>query len=91
MMESTKPFTRSKENSVFAIHDTKGIKLLTRLRLKFTLLSEYKFRLGFRDTFNPMCKCGLETETSIHFLLRCRLYSTIRTELLLLFHSYQLS
>ena len=29
-----------------------------------------------------MCKCGLETETTFHFLLRCRLYSTIRTELL---------
>ena len=29
-----------------------------------------------------MCRCGLETETTLHFLLRCRLYSTIRTELL---------
>ena len=29
-----------------------------------------------------MCKCGLETETAYHFLLRCRLYSTIKTELL---------
>ena len=29
-----------------------------------------------------MCKCGLEIETTLHFLLRCRLYSTIRTELL---------
>ena len=29
-----------------------------------------------------MCKCGLETETTLHILLCCRLYSTIRTELL---------
>ena len=29
-----------------------------------------------------MCKCGLETETILHFLLRYGLYSTIRTELL---------
>ena len=29
-----------------------------------------------------MRKCRLETETTLHFLLRCRLYSTIRTELL---------
>ena len=28
-----------------------------------------------------MCKFGLETETALHFLLSCRLYSTIRTEL----------
>ena len=29
-----------------------------------------------------MCKCSLETEATYHFLLRCRLYSNIRTELL---------
>ena len=29
-----------------------------------------------------MCKCGVETETTLHFLLHCRLYSNIRTELL---------
>ena len=29
-----------------------------------------------------MSKFGLETETALHFLLSCRLYSTIRTELL---------
>ena len=38
-------------------------------------------RHGFRDTVDPMCKCGLETE-AFHFLLRFRLYSTIKTELL---------
>ena len=29
-----------------------------------------------------MSKCGLETEATLCFLWRCRLYSTIRTELL---------
>ena len=29
-----------------------------------------------------MCKDSLETETTLHFLMHCRLYSTIRTELL---------
>ena len=29
-----------------------------------------------------MPKFGLETETALHFVLSCRLYSTIRTELL---------
>ena len=29
-----------------------------------------------------MSKCGLETETILHFLLHCRMYSTIRTEIL---------
>ena len=75
-------FIRPKENFVFAIHDTKGLKLLTRLRLNFSHLNEHKFRHGFKDTVDPMCKCGLETKTTLHFLLRCRLYLTIRTELL---------
>ena len=75
-------FIRSKVNSVFAIHDTKCLKLLTRLRLNFSHLNEHKFRHGFKDTVDPMCKCGLETETTLYFLLRCMLYSTIRTELL---------
>ena len=26
--------------------------------------------------------CGVETETTLHFLLSCRLYSSIRTEIL---------
>ena len=75
-------FIRPKENSVFAIHGTKGLKLLTCLTLNFSHLNEHKFRHGFKDTVDPMCKCGLETEKTLHFLLCCRLYSTIRTELL---------
>ena len=75
-------FIRPKENSVCAIHDTKGLKLLTRLRLNFSHLNEHKFRHGFRDIVDPMCKWGLETEATLHFLLCCRLYSAIRRELL---------
>ena len=75
-------FIRPKENSVFAINDTKGLKLLTSLRLNFSHLNEHKFRHGFKDTVDPICKCGVETETTLHFLLRCSLYSNIRTELL---------
>ena len=29
-----------------------------------------------------MCNCGAATETTIHYLLHCRLYSVQRTELL---------
>ena len=29
-----------------------------------------------------MCNCGAATETTIHYILRCRLYSVERTELL---------
>ena len=36
-------FIRPKANSVFDIHDTNGIKLLSRLRLNFSHLNEHKF------------------------------------------------
>ena len=58
-------FIRPKENSVFAIHDTKGLKLLIRLRLNFSHLNEHKFRRGFKDTVDLMNKCGLETDIEI--------------------------
>ena len=75
-------FIRTKRNSVFDIHDTKGIKLLNRLRLNFNHLNEHKFRHNFNDTVNPMCRCGREPETKLHYLLPCYLYSTKRQELL---------
>ena len=55
---------------------------MTRPGLHLSHLIEHKFSYGFRDTVDLMFKFGLETETALHFLLSCRLYSTIRTELL---------
>ena len=55
---------------------------MTRLRLNFGCLNEHKFRHRFKDTVDLMCKCGLETEKTLHFLLCCRLYSTVRKELI---------
>ena len=31
---------------------------------------------------DPMCKCGKEPETTLHYLLRCNINSSHRTELL---------
>ena len=64
---------RTKENSVFGVPDIYGVKLLTCLRLKFSHLNEHKFRHNFNDTINPMCNCGAATETTIRYLLCCRL------------------
>ena len=75
-------FIRPKENSIFKIHDINGIKLLNRLRLHFSHLNEHKFRHNFIATIDPMCSCGLEPETTLHYLLRCNLYSDLRAELL---------
>ena len=73
---------RPKANSVFDIHDTNGIKLLSRLRLNFSHLNKHKCRHNFNDRVDPMCTCGLEPETTLHYLLRCSLFSTQRLELL---------
>ena len=64
-------FIKPKDNSIYAIHDISGLKLLTRLRLNFSHLNEHKFRHNFKDTTNPMCSCGFESETTDHYLLRC--------------------
>ena len=73
--------SEKKESTLFCIYDPLGVKLLTRLRVRFSHLNEHKFRHGFTDTINPMCVCGTETETTEHFLLRCQFYSTQRLEL----------
>ena len=67
-------FIRPKETSIFKIHDINGIKLLNRLRLHFSDLNEHKFRHNFRTTVDPMCSCGIEPETTLHYLLHCNLY-----------------
>ena len=41
-----------------------------------------KFRHNFNDRINPMCNCRPATEITIHYLLRSRLYSVSRAELL---------
>ena len=75
-------FIRPNENSIYAIHDRSGNKLLTRLRLNFSHLNERKFRRSFKDTINSMCICGFEPETTDHYLLHCKLYTDLRFDLL---------
>ena len=75
-------FVRPRENTVFAVHDINGLKLLTRLKLNFNQLNEHKFRHNFNDTINSMCSCGKEPETTLHYLLSCDFYSIYRLELL---------
>ena len=75
-------FVKTSKNSVFAIHNKNGIKLLTCLRLNFSHLNEHKFRHNFLDTINSICSCGSEPETAAHFLLRCQNYAISRSKLL---------
>ena len=69
-------------NSIFGIHNPKGIQLLTRLRLGFSHLREHKFRHGFNDIVDALCPCGQEVETTSHFFLRCQNFDEHRAVLM---------
>ena len=69
-------FFSLQERSLFSIHDPTSVKLLTRLRLKFSHLNEHKFRHNFKDTVVAMCDSGTETETTEYFFLTCPFFVT---------------
>ena len=64
-------FTRPEPNSACNIDDTKGLKLLARLRHGLSHLGDHKFRHNFQDCVSPMCYCGQDIETTTYFLLHC--------------------
>ena len=75
-------FIRPSPSSTHNCFNTKGIKYLTRLRLGLSHLREHKFKHGFLDSLNPICNCGLDIETTCHFLLHCPNFINERTLLL---------
>ena len=75
-------FIRPSSNSVFKYHSPKGVKLITRLRLDLGHLCEHKFWHNFQDTLNPICSCGDDIETTVHYLLHCSNYVDERRTLL---------
>ena len=75
-------FMRSVANSIFKYHNPKGIKLLTRLRLRLSHLHQLKFKLGFQDTLNLICWNSNDFEITIHYLFHCSNYFNERLTLL---------
>ena len=76
-----KDFFNLKQKSLFAIHDPAGVKLLSRLPLKFSHLNEYKFRHNFTDALSSMSDYGSENETTNYFFLRCPFFAINRQKL----------
>ena len=64
-------FIRPSPNSFHVYQNIMGIKLITRLCLGLSHLREHKFKHSFQDTLNPLCNCGMDVESSTHFLLQC--------------------
>ena len=52
---------------------------MTRLRLDWSHLREHKFKCGFPDLTNPLCNYDYEVESTIHFFLRCILFTNERS------------
>ena len=68
--------------SIYEVHNPRGNKLLTRLRVGLSHLREHKYKHNFRDTTNPTCPCGSnENETLEHYLLFCSYYKGPRQQL----------
>ena len=72
--KSLPKFIRLVKRKPYHINEYVGIKLLTRLRLRFSHLHENKFRHNFKDMLNPLCLCSIEPASTTHFFLRCHFY-----------------
>ena len=72
--KSVLKFVRPSSNLICNYHSPNGMKLITRLRLGLSHLHEHEFRQNFPDTLKPICSCGNNIETSIHYLLHCPNY-----------------
>ena len=75
-------FIRPSPSSTYNCSNNKGIKHITRLRLGLTHLRDHKFKHGFLDYFNLICSCGLDVETTCHYLLHCPNFTNERSILL---------
>ena len=55
---------------------------MTRLLLGLSHLREHKFSPNFQNRINPLCSCGMDIESTSHFLLHCLLFDNKRITLL---------
>ena len=75
-------FIRPLPNKISNSHNPQRLKLLTMLRLGLSHLRYHKSKHNFLDTINPLCSCGSDIETSLHFLLYCQNFMECRNTLL---------
>ena len=68
-------FIRRTANFVYNCHNTKGIKLITLLRLGLSHLREHKSKHNFQESLNPLCNCGRDIESTTYFFLHCPLFT----------------
>ena len=72
-------FIRPSPGSTFNCFNNKGIKHIARLRLGLSHLRDHKLKHGILDCLNPVCSCGLDVETTCHYLLHCPNFTNERS------------
>ena len=73
---------RPPPNSVYGIHNPKGIAFLTQLRMGLSKLNFHNFKHNFKDKINPMCPVNDSIEDTEHFLRLCNSFREQRFSLL---------
>ena len=61
-------------NFVYSCQNSKRIKSIRRLRLRLSHFREHRFKHSFQDSTNPLCNCGCDVESTIHFFLCCKFF-----------------
>ena len=62
----------------YNLHNSIGLKYLTRLRLGLNHFKEHKFKQDFQDWVNPLCSCSLEIESLSDYFLHYHHFTNIR-------------
>ena len=75
-------FIRLNSSNVFNINNSLGLKLLTRRRIGFSHSKEHKFKHNVQDSVDPLWSCGNNIESTVHFFLHRRNFTTQRQTLL---------
>ena len=57
-------FFRPTPRGFFNCHNHKGIRLMTRLRLRLSRLRERKFSHNFQNCVNLLCSCAMDIESN---------------------------
>ncbi len=68
---------RPKSGSFACNRNKYGMKLLTQIRVDFSDLRDHRFNHKFNCP-SSLCSCGIEDETSSHFLLCCPRFTGLR-------------
>ena len=72
---------KPEKKSIFNIHSP-NLKYLYQLRTGLSALRAHKHRHNFKDTPSDACACGNGSESTLHFLLLCPLFNSLRSSLL---------